>query len=165
MAQVLAANIDLDNLPFEQRSQSRRCLSLQVAGSLEENQDFNATVRDLSRVGFLMDSATPMTAGEILYVELPRLGRVSAEVAWTEGPLAGCRFLEPISSGAVSAALLRSRPDGSPLVATGPSVAIVPGDDQELSSRQKALVLMGLSLASWAVLLVVGYAGFHFLTA
>jgi len=65
----------------------------------------------------------------------------------------------------VSAALLRSRPDGSPLVATGPSVAIVPGDDQELSSRQKALVLMGLSLASWAVLLVVGYAGFHFLTA
>jgi hypothetical protein len=159
MAQVLAAHIDFDSSPFEQRSQNRRCLSLQVAGSVEENQDFNATVRDLSRVGFLMDSTTTMTTGEMIYVELPRAGRVSAQVAWTEGRLAGCRFLDPISSGALSAALLRSLPEPTPLLAIGPAGQVALAANDELSSQHKMMVLLGLALLTWAIVLGIGYAG------
>jgi hypothetical protein len=164
MAQVLAANIDgFASSSSEQRSQARRCLSLQVAGSVDENQNFNVTVRDLSRVGFLMDSTTTMTTGEMIYVELPRVGRVSAQVAWTEGRLAGCRFMAPISAGAVSAALLRAFPDPTPLLAAGPSVELGSGD--ELSSQQKLLVLLGLSMLTWALVLGVGYAALRLLNA
>jgi hypothetical protein len=173
MAQVLAATIATPSgnpdAPFEQRSDARRCLSLQVTGNLDEalddSRDFNATVRDLSRVGFLMDSTTAMTVGEMIYVELPRLGRVSARVAWTEGRLAGCRFVSPISLGAVSAALLRAVPDAVALVADGPSVRTDPVAEEELSSRQKLAVLLSLSLLSWVVVVAIGYAGLRLLGA
>jgi hypothetical protein len=159
MSQVLAAHIDFDQSPSEQRSENRRCLSLQVAGSVEENQNFNATVRDLSRVGFLMDSTTTMTTGEMIYVELPRVGRVSAQVAWTEGRLAGCRFLDPISSGALSAALLRSLPEPTPLLSVGPAGQFAPRADDELSPQHKMIILLGLSVLAWAIVLGLGYAG------
>ena len=173
MAQVLAAKIatptDYPYATLEQRTEVRRCLSLQVAGSLDEDldsgADFNATVRDLSRVGFLMDSATAMTAGELIYVELPRLGRVSARVAWTEGRLAGCRFLEPISSGALSAALLRAVPNDGPLPAAGASIELDPGAEPELSSGQKLGVLISLSLLRWAAVIGAGYAALRFFGA
>lgn len=165
MGQVLAAHIDFDASPSEQRSEHRRCLSLQVAGSVEENQNFNATVRDLSRVGFLMESTTTMTTGEMIYVELPRVGRVSAQVAWTEGRLAGCRFLDPISSGALSAALLRSLPEPMPTLAIGPAGQFAPGAENELSSQHKMLILLGLTFLAWAIVLGLGYAGLQLFNA
>lgn len=164
MGQVLAAKIDTDVGSLDQRAQTRRCLSLQVAGSVEAQQDFNATVRDLSRFGFLMHSTTTMTTGEMIYVEFPRAGRVSAQVAWTEGHLAGCRFLQPISSGALSAALLRALPQPAAALA-GPALQLEPGRGDELSPRQKLLVLLGLSVLTWITVLAVGYAGLRLLNA
>jgi hypothetical protein len=165
MGQVLAANIDLDigAMPLDQRAQARRCLSLQVAGSVEAQQDFNATVRDLSRFGFLIESMSTMTTGEMIFVEFPRMGRVSAQVAWTENRMAGCRFLQPISSGALSAALLRAVPEAAPLTVASPFVRMEPGTGDELSLRQKLLVLMGLSLTAWLAVLGGGYAGLRLL--
>lgn len=101
----------------------------------------------------------------MIYVELPRLGRVSAEVAWSDGRLAGCRFLEPISSGAVSAALLRALPDPKPLLAGAPYGYAHPDHASELSSRQKMLVLLSLALLAWTLLLGASYAGLHLLNA
>lgn len=166
MAQVLPATIATPpDSPVEQRSDARRRLSLQVSGSLVDGREFNATVSDLSRVGFLMNSATTMTVGEMIYVELPRLGRASARVAWVEGRLAGCRLVEPISSAAVSAALLRALPDRVPLLAGGSPVELDRESVAELSSRQKLAVLLGLSLLGWAIVLEVGYAVIHLLGA
>jgi hypothetical protein len=112
-----------------------------------------------------MESMTRITTGEMIYVDFPRAGRVSAQVAWAEGNLAGCRFLQPISSGALSAALLRAVPQATPLAAVGSAVQFDPKTGEELSRRQKLLVLLGLSMLTWVALLAVGYAGLRLLNA
>lgn len=101
----------------------------------------------------------------MIYVELPRVGRVSAQVAWTEGRLAGCRFLDPISSGALSAALLRSLPEPMPTQAIGPAGHFAPGAENELSSQHKMLILLGLTFLAWASVLGLGYAGLQLFNA
>lgn len=157
MGQVLSAKLENRHSLLDQRTENRRFLSLQVAGSIESEESFNATVKDLSRTGFLMDSAVGLTAGEIIFVELPRRGRVSAEVAWTDGQLAGCRFLEPISSGSISAALLGALPEPQAVTDGSPTGQVIPIADEELSPRQKIGIAFGLATLAWAVVVGAGY--------
>jgi hypothetical protein len=159
MGQVLSAKLESLDVQLDKRIAGRRHLSLQVAGSGESEQNFNAIVRDLSQTGFLMESSVNLTRGEMIYVELPRRGRVSAEVAWTDGHRAGCRFVQSISSGSVSAALLGSLPDQRALVAAGPSLDFDEGYEGELSHRQKAFVILGLAMLAWSVLGSFAYLG------
>jgi hypothetical protein len=160
MAQVLSAKLDHGQAAaLEQRSAKRRHLSLQVAGSIEAQENFNATVRDLSQTGFLMDSSVGLSMGEVIYVDLPRRGPVSAQVAWTDGHRAGCRFLEPISPGNVSAALLGSLPESRRVSAAAPAVQPAPNPPAELSRGQKLAIIVGLAILAWGALLGTAYAG------
>jgi hypothetical protein len=159
MGQVLSAKLETRQNSLEQRYENRRYLCLQVAGNIDSEENFNATVRDLSRTGFLMDSSIDLSRGEMIQVEFPRRGRVSAEVAWTDGRLAGCRFIQPISSGSVSAALLGSLPNLRPEMAGGPSGEFHQGYGNDLSLRQKALTLLGLAVLAWGVVAGLVYMG------
>lgn len=159
MGQVLSAKLESLDVQLDKRIAGRRHLSLHVAGSVESEQNFNAIVRDLSQTGFLMESSVNLTRGEMIYVELPRRGRVSAEVAWTDGHRAGCRFVQSISAGSVSAALLGALPEPRAAVAAGPSLGLDQRYGGELSHRQKVFTILGLAMLAWGVLLSLAYLG------
>ena len=69
MGQVLSAKLESLDVQADKRSAGRRHLSLQVAGGVESDQNFNAVVRDLSQTGFLMESPVNLTRGETIYVD------------------------------------------------------------------------------------------------
>ena len=69
-------------------------------------------IHDLSEEGLLIESAIPLAEGELIEVMLPETGSAQATVAWASDRFFGCRFVEPVSTGVVSAALLRSPAPG-----------------------------------------------------
>jgi PilZ domain len=104
----LRAQLEVEPKEGERRTKKRRKLRLEAEGSAS-TAETKVTVHDLSEDGLLVESPIPLSQGEILEVDIPGAGIVQAEVAWSSsGRFFGCRFKEPISTGAVSAALLRS---------------------------------------------------------
>jgi PilZ domain len=104
----LRAQLEVEPRQGERRTKQRRRLRLEAEGSAS-TAETKVIVHDLSEDGLLVESPIPLSQGEILEVDIPGAGIVQAEVAWSSsGRFFGCRFKEPISTGAVSAALLRS---------------------------------------------------------
>jgi hypothetical protein len=64
-----------------------------------------------------MESAAALAVGDFLVVDMPEAGAVAAEVIWIRDGFAGCEFDRPVSTAAVSAALLQSIPQQCPSVA------------------------------------------------
>lgn len=65
-------------------------------------------VHNASSTGLLLECDTPLEEGERITVDLPHAGPTAARIVWRSGRLHGCRFDEPISQAALSAAELRS---------------------------------------------------------
>lgn len=159
----------------ERRVASRRQLKLDVAGSLQSVGEIEVAVHDLSATGLLIEAAADLETGDTLEVEIPGAGPAVAVVVWTSGRFFGCEFAQPISKAALSAAALRSAPqrpsisqadsafaqnlqleqpprielDFAPFNQTVAVEATLP--DQELSPRNKLLILLGLSLTGWTL--------------
>ena len=104
----LRANLETEPRAGERRSAPRRKLRLQAEGATTSAGDTQVMIHDLSEEGLLIESPVPLTDGEVLEVLIPEAGMAQAEVSWTSGHFFGCKFLEPIPTAAVSAALLRS---------------------------------------------------------
>jgi hypothetical protein len=85
----------------DERGASRRTLHLGVSGKF--GTEGSATVQNLSASGLLIETATPLEEGEKIVVDLPHTGERSATVIWSDAPMHGCRFDEPLSSAALSA--------------------------------------------------------------
>jgi DNA-binding XRE family transcriptional regulator len=58
----------------------------------------------------LLQSDAPLEQGERIKIQLPLTGVCEARIVWASGKLFGCSFEPPISSAAVSAALLKGLP-------------------------------------------------------
>lgn len=97
-----------------QRGSVRRRLRLDTVGKAAAKGSTPVEIHDLSTSGMLIETSVELAAGEALEIELPRTGPQTAKVIWASGRFYGCRFAEPISPAAVSAALLRSRPTDQP---------------------------------------------------
>lgn len=92
---------------------------------------------------------------------MPEAGLRPAQVVWHSDDLFGCQFERPIAKGAVSAALLRSpalpaetavEPLGAEpntYLARRPDVDSV--GVERLPIRTRFFVIVGLSIASWAI--------------
>lgn len=105
----LRAQLDLEPQQGERRTSKRRRLRVEAEGTTASTAETKVTIHDLSEVGLLVESPVPLAQGEILEVDIPGAGIVQAEVTWSSsGRFFGCRFHDPISTGSVSAALLRS---------------------------------------------------------
>lgn len=100
----------------ERRVSSRRALRLDIQGDGAAHGAAQVTIHDLSLTGVLIETSTPLASGETFEVDLPQAGKVEASVVWSSGEFYGCEFIEPISTAALSAALLRSPPRDAPLV-------------------------------------------------
>ena len=92
------------------RASPRRRLQLQAEGSTEAAAGALVMIHDLSRTGMLIETSNGLSVGERLEVRLPEAGATEATIVWHSGRFFGCKFEEPISAAAVSAALLRSDP-------------------------------------------------------
>lgn len=91
----------------ERRSEARHRLRLISAGQSGVHPRQQVAILDISVGGFLLESSMALELGEKIEVELPEAGQVLARVAWNSGVFFGCRFVESVSRGVVSAALLR----------------------------------------------------------
>ena len=85
----------------------RRKLFLGIDARASGATGTSATVHDISETGLLIESDLNLNLRDVVEVELPQANIRSAEVVWLSGTLAGCRFVERMTAGAVSAALLR----------------------------------------------------------
>ena len=63
---------------------------------------------DLSTSGLRLHCFARLEVGEIVVVSLPHAGDVEAKIVWGNNDEYGARFVTPISTGAVSAAVLAS---------------------------------------------------------
>lgn len=88
----------------ERRHSSRRELRL-GAGAAEP-----VTILNISATGLLIECPTAMLIGSTFLVQLPNGGSATAEVVWNRGDFYGCELDQPISTAAISAALLQSEP-------------------------------------------------------
>ena len=101
----------------------------------------------------MVETLVELAVGETLQVDIPEANASIARVVWTEGFLAGCEFVDPVSTGAVSAVQLRSS-----IAHEGPALtpnlpwAVDPQDYDE-SSIQTAIVIV-TSLISVLALLI-----------
>jgi hypothetical protein len=98
----------------ERRGSARRALRLDLENHRGPNGAGQVTIHDLSLTGVLIETSTPLTEGETFEVDLPEAGKVEALVVWSSGEFYGCRFKQPLSTAALSAALLRSPPVDTP---------------------------------------------------
>lgn len=100
----------------ERRASLRRSLRLDAQSDDVAHGAAQVTIHDLSLTGVLIETSTPLGSGETFEVDLPQAGKVEASVVWSSGEFYGCEFKEPISTAALSAALLRSPPrDSAPV--------------------------------------------------
>ncbi len=94
----------------DRRASLRRSLQLDTQSDNVVHGAGQVTIHDLSLTGVLIETSTPLVSGETFEVNLPQAGTVEASVVWNSGEFFGCEFREPISTAALSAALLRSPP-------------------------------------------------------
>ena len=86
----------------------RLCLDAEVEGSGELAAP--VVVHELSQTGFLIEATVPLSVGQPLQLRLPQEQPVAARVVWSCGRHFGCELQRPLTSAAVSAALLKARP-------------------------------------------------------
>lgn len=104
----LRAQLDTEPDKGERRASTRRKLRLEAEGATASSSQTQVVIHDLSEEGLLVESPIPLVTGELLEVVIPEAGSAQAEVTWDGGRFYGCKFKKPISTAAVSAALLRS---------------------------------------------------------
>ncbi len=117
----------------ERRGAPRRRLKLETKGATPSAPQIRVMVHDLSVSGLLIETFAQCSVGERLEVQLPQAGAAEALIVWSSGRFFGCRFVQPISTAALSAALLSS-PAYSP-ADNAELVSIALGELRALASR------------------------------
>lgn len=67
------------------------------------------TLLNLSNTGMLLNSPRPLHVGDIVQVDLPKLGATRAKIMWCDADEYGCQFVETIPDSVVLAAEEASR--------------------------------------------------------
>ena len=141
------------------RSSPRRTLRLESTLAGESDA---VTIHDISSTGLLLETGASLAEGQKFNVDLPEIGVTQATVIWASARYFGCRFNAPVPKAAVSAALLRNPialPDPSSEERAWEMLGAQVGelksatDPGELSFAGKMRVIVGASLALWALIL------------
>ena len=81
----------------EDRSAPRTKLTIPAALRQSGGRPFQTVVHDLSLSGFLATAVARMQPGAIVWLTLPGLEALQAEVVWWNDSLAGCAFAHLLS--------------------------------------------------------------------
>ena len=103
----LLASLDPPPRPSDRRAARRRKLRLQAQGAIASGRT-EVVILDLSEDGMLLKCEAELQVGERIDLVIPEAGAAEATIVWASGRYIGCRFDRPLSTAAVSAALLRS---------------------------------------------------------
>ncbi|HYX47021.1 MAG TPA: PilZ domain-containing protein [Sphingomicrobium sp.] len=133
----------------ERRVALRRTLQLIVRGETPAGDSAQVLIHDISVTGILLETSADLLIGETIEVEVPEGGPTTAIVMWNSGRFFGCQFHGRISPAAVSAAVLRS-----PFEKTSADLSPDTHEKRakELSPTAKAWILVGLVVATWALI-------------
>lgn len=144
---------------FDQRGRSRRKLRLEVNTQASGLPSSAAIVHDISETGILIEISTVLVPGDVIDVELSQTNVKLAEIVWVSGNLAGCKFVENLNSGSISAALLQgSFAPPAPIVQSGDNNTTLSSESdlttapqsRQLSFLAKLWVIFSLTSLLWA---------------
>ncbi|MBJ7438911.1 MAG: PilZ domain-containing protein [Sphingopyxis sp.] len=140
---ALQAHIALPEETADRRRASRRTLSLGVPATTATHE-MSVVISNLSRTGLQIETDTDFAIGEIFLLVLPELGATPARVRWRDAQRFGCEFLSPVTSSAVSAALLKApHDDDAPLpVATAQS----PRDGEDIYTDHAPRLMLSAAM-------------------
>ncbi|WP_165938481.1 PilZ domain-containing protein [Parafrankia sp. BMG5.11] len=144
----------------ERRTEQRRSLKLSAIASSPSAEETRVIIRDISAGGLLIEADLGiMSPDDQLELDLPREGIVRARVVWQSGHFYGCQFSEPVSTGAVSAALLKSEPSLAGILnSTGdPAEATPRVGPPSLEPELNLSVALGLALLLWGCIAAGAY--------
>lgn len=65
-------------------------------------------VTDVSLHGAKLHTYSPMTKGAVIWLTLPRIGKIAATIMWADDFEAGCQFREPLDDAAFAALVVRT---------------------------------------------------------
>lgn len=149
---AISAFLQPPELGTGSRRSTRHNLHLQAEGTRAEGDEIEVLIHNISESGMLIESVAPLAEGDPIMIELPLAGPVMAITIWSSGRLFGCRFEQPLSRGALSAAQLRGAVEGG-MSANDDMEA---GPDDEFGARlQRLRTAKGLSQAELAAALGV----------
>ena len=143
---ALLARIARPEQPDNRRRESRRTLRLDVSATTS-TRDTMVVIHNLSRTGLQIETDTDFAIDEIFLLVLPELGATPARVRWNEGRRFGCEFLSPVTSSAVSAALLRAPHEEGMPVPMADAAVDVDVDDADPRNAPH------LALSAWATII------------
>lgn len=106
-------------------------------------------ISDLTREGCRIEAPMPLGKGTPIAVGIAGVGIIDAEVRWRDGSSHGCAFVEPLKSGAVTAAVLSNvlpfpTADGAPHSAA---------PNPKTSVRLGMAALAAIAVSGWGVVL------------
>jgi len=157
----LRARLDPKTISSNRRTAHRRMLHLPAEG-LTISGTSDVLILDMSTIGLLLETSGDLSEGESIELDITEDICVRVVVKWSSGQLFGCKFQEPISTAAVSAAMLRASyapRSSSKTIALSDtsSPADYPADasrgDEQLSLAVKMRWIIGLALLSWGVVI------------
>jgi len=148
---VLLAHLESSGVQPDRRASERHFLKLRVPGSTPAEASVVVLIHDLSRTGLLIETSANLAVGADLEIDLPQTGVRQARVVWNGGHYFGCQFHEAISKGGLSAAILKS-PEAHP---SEPVYGDTWVEEEKYPLRTRAAIIIGLALASWAIVLTL----------
>jgi hypothetical protein len=158
---ALRAQLDPKTVRSSNRTANRRMLHLPAEGVTNSGTS-DVLILDMSVSGLLLETSGDLSEGDAIDLDLAETSGVRAIVRWSSGQLFGCQFQQPISTAAVSAALLRASydPRSSPKAIAPPVItgladysADVDHHDEELSLGAKLRLIIGLAVLSWGIII------------
>ena len=142
----VSAEIITQQLIGDERAAVRRTLRLGVS-TYSSGEVAMALILNISETGLLIETIVKFAVGEMLQLDIPETSSTMVRVVWTEKLLVGCEFVDPVTTGVVSAARLKSdietgdaRDDVTTEVADFPAKVERWGPDE--TSIQTAIVIV-----------------------
>jgi hypothetical protein len=154
---AMLAHLRLRDGRVDRRSADRRMLKLRVPSSAPLGTEVVVLIHDLSLTGLLIETPADLAIGADFEIELPEAGPRKARVIWNNGRHFGCEFDRPISRGGLSAALLRNpiSPEFESVEGSYARSEEVEAESGKLPLRTRFWILIGLIVASWAIVIGV----------
>lgn len=152
--QVGSGNVACENV-VERRGSARKTLSLKTLASSPIGEEMLVAIRDISPQGFLVEADSDALAkGDIIDINLPDHGIVSAQVVWASKRYFGCQLNTSISPGVIGAALLKAdayAAHDATAPATRSEGLSRQASDGQIKPERNFAVALSLTLLFWAV--------------
>ena len=121
---VISAHFEPADTASERPRPRRRRLQLEVAGALASGGEASVTIHNISASGLLLETATGLSDGERIDIELPDVGPTTATIVRVSDNYYGGKFDAPLSVGVLSALELRGSAAPQPASAPGETLAV-----------------------------------------